>query len=377
MLSSTLSKRIKRLEARNYRSLSDVDVTLDDLTVLVGQNGSGKSNFLDVLRFVSDALRRGLDAALIDHDRGGIGALRRYSSKGRPFDVTITLYLTLDGQDGSYSFTLASERRNEYAVKNESCSLGLHSYEIKDGQLRQSSLQQGIVTQERNLTLPLVGKLPEFAPLYDFLSQIGFYSIFPNDLRPPQRPGNPYPLDEHGENLATVLRDFVKSKNEIWNEKLYQSLAAIVPGVDPKNPITVQQVGSYLVVRIKHSEGGIFDLALESDGTLRVLGILTAIYQQPALPFIGIEEPELMLHPKAMGVLCDTLLEAATHSQIIVTTHSPDLINRFDADVLRIVERENGITEIGPVDEGDREAINDQLFGGGDLLRIGGLRRGG
>jgi predicted ATPase len=371
-----LTNRIERLVVRNYRSLGDVDVTLNDLTVLVGPNGSGKSNFLDVLRFVSDALRRGLDAALISHERGGIGRIRRYSAKGRPYDVSIAISMTLGGLAGHYSFTLASERKNEYAVKHEECSLGFHRYLIDDEKLKGSTLPQGIVAQERNLTLPLVGNLSEFAPVYDFLTRIGFYSIFPNNLRPPQSPGNPYPLDEHGENLATVLREFVRNKDELWKKELYRGLSAVVPGIDEKNPIAVLQVGSYLVVRIKWEQVGVFDLALESDGTLRVLGILTALYQQPSLSFIGIEEPELMLHPQAMGILCDVLLEASIRSQVILTTHSPDLMNRFSADDLRLVERTDGTTTIGPISEGDRQAINDQLFGGGDLLRIGGLRRG-
>lgn len=372
-----LKNRINRLAVRNYRSLGDVDVTLEDLTVLVGKNGSGKSNFLDVLRFVGDALRRGVDAALINHDRGGIGAVRRYSPKGRPYDVSIHIELTLNNAPMSYGFTLGSQKRNEYVVKNETCVVGKYEYEIRDGTLMNYILPEiakGIAIQERNLTLPLLGNLREFEPLYSFLTNMSFYSIFPNDLRPPQRPGNPYPLDEHGTNLATALREIIKNKENNWQNDLYEALAQVVPSVTPHNPITVNQVGSYLVVKIKHeNDGGIFDLAVESDGTLRILGILTAIYQSPALPLIGIEEPELMIHPKAMGILSDIIKEASHRTQIILTTHSPDLINRFQADSLRLVKREKGVTEIANVGDDERQIINDELFGAGDLLRIGGL----
>ncbi len=374
-----LANRIDRVNIRNYRSLGDVTVDLEDLTVFIGENGSGKSNFLDVLRFVRDALQHGLDAALISYDRGGIGALRRYSAKGKPYDVAISLDLTLNNEKCSYSFTLSSLRRNEYRVKSERCSVasGKYTYEIKDGKLVETTIDGAIAIQEKNLTLPLVGNLTEFSLLYEFLIQMGFYSIFPNNLRPPQRPGNTYPLDEQGNNLATVLRDFVKRPENDRKENLFEDLATVVPGITRNDPIDVRQVGSYLVVRIKHeNDTGIFDLALESDGTIRTLGILTAIYQYPTLPLLSIEEPELMIHARAMGLLCDVLLEASRRGQILITTHSPDLIARFSAEAFRIVERTNGTTQIGILTYDQRQSIAQKIFNAGDLLRIEGLKRG-
>ena len=374
-----LSRKIKSIKVRNYRSLGDVNVDLSDLTVLVGANGTGKSNFLDVFRFVGDALTRGLDAALLAHDRGGIGRLRRYSSKGRPYDVEIDISLEIDGEEGHYGFVLGSKKRNEYEVKREECSLGNDAYSIQNGKVIEANIAETIATQERNLTLPLLGNLPQFSPLYDFLTQMGFYSIFPNDLRPPQQPGSSYPLETSGKNLASVLREITRDE-DTTPQDLIKGLQSVIPSIDKGDdpiPIEVKQVGSYLVVRLRHeNDAGIFDLALESDGTLRVLGLLTALYQTPFLPFIGLEEPELMVHPGAMADLCDIIEEAASRTQIILTTHSPDLISRFNVDSLRIVELVDGATEIGPVSEADREAINRQLFSGGDLLRIGGLARG-
>lgn len=370
-----LANRIRRVTVRNYRSLGDVTVDLDKLTVLVGPNGSGKSSFLDVLRFVRESLQLGLDAALLAHDRGGIGSVRRYSSKGRPYDVFISLDLELNGQAGLFEFTLGSVKRNEFIVKSERCYVGEDGYEIKDGKLVQSNISQAIVIQERNLTLPLVGNLKEIAPLYDFLTGMGFYSIFPNNLRPPQRPGSSSLLDENGENLASVLRNFIREESNPWQQALYESLALIVPGISPEAPISVRQTGSYLVVRIKYIDGSVFDLALESDGTLRVLGLLTAIFQKLPLPLVGIEEPELYIHPTALAVLNDVFQEAAHRSQIILTTHSPDLISLLGAEPLRLVERVEGMTQINRVTQGMIQVVNESIFKAGDLLRIGGLER--
>ncbi len=98
---------IKTLAVKNYRSLADVEVEFEPLTVLVGPNGSGKSNLVYVLRFVSEAMEHGLDAAVIK--RHGMSALRRWSAKGRPFDVEIFLVMELGAELWSYGFTLGSE----------------------------------------------------------------------------------------------------------------------------------------------------------------------------------------------------------------------------------------------------------------------------
>lgn len=368
-----LANRIKRVTVRNYRSLGDVTVELDDLTVLVGPNGSGKSNFVDALRFVSQALQQGLALAL--NARGGIPRVRRHSPEGDIHDVSIKIEAELNGEDGLYEFVLSSTLRsqyNEYWLKSETCSLGQHGYEIQNGVLVKSTIGQGIPIQEKNLTLPLLGDVPESAPLYAFLTQMRFYSIFPDSLRAPQHPGSSYPLDEAGGNLATMLSRIAENP---WRDDFYRSLARIVPGISPDNPFTVPQVGSYLVIDIRHEDGSLFDLALESDGTLRVLGLLAAVYQAPALPLVGIEEPELFVHPHALAVLNDVLDETAHRSQVILTTHSPDLISRFPAASLRVVEQAQGVTNIGRVRPDQVDIINEQLFKGGDLLRIGGLAR--
>ncbi|MFZ4814067.1 MAG: AAA family ATPase, partial [Phototrophicaceae bacterium] len=116
--------------------------------------------------------------------------------------------------------------------------------------------------------------------------------------------------------------------------------------------------------------GAVFDLASESDGTLRVLGILTALYQTPALPLMGFEELEMMVHPKALATLAEVIVEASTRGQVIVTTHSPDLISQFDPRTLRLVKMGENGTEIAPISAWNIEAVNDELFSTGDLLRI-------
>ena len=113
-----------------------------------------------------------------------------------------------------------------------------------------------------------------------------------------------------------------------------------------------------------------------SDGTLRALGPLVAVAQlaDGGVPvrLVGIEEPETALHPAAAGVLMDALREAAVHTQVVVTTHSPDLLDQIDPETDRLlaVQMRDGNTEIGPIDRASREAIRKHLYSPGELLRM-------
>ena len=114
-----------------------------------------------------------------------------------------------------------------------------------------------------------------------------------------------------------------------------------------------------------------------SDGTLRVLGILVALFQenqetQNHVLLVGIEEPEIALHPAAAGVLLCSLRQAANKTQVLITSHSPDLLDDKDLKVESIlaVEARKGNTVIGPVDEASRSVVSDRLFTIGELLSI-------
>jgi predicted ATPase len=106
-----------------------------------------------------------------------------------------------------------------------------------------------------------------------------------------------------------------------------------------------------------------------SDGTLRALGVLTALYQSSnggsrRVPLVGIEEPEMAVHPGAAGVLRDALISASATTQVIVTSHSPDLLDgkSVSDDWIISVVNLNGETMIAPIEQADRNAIRDRLY---------------
>jgi predicted ATPase len=378
---------ITRVQIKNFRNLADVDVELGPLTVLVGRNGAGKSTFLDALRFVRDALRLGLDTAI--SQRGGISALRRWSPRGRTYDMEISLELQETDGWARYSFLLGTGQKETRRVKHEILQIMSKShtanyttqFETKSGKWM-TPPSDFLINQDQTRAIPIAPDFLMLPSVSNFFSSIdvirrniiaaSYYSVFPNTLRIPQKQTSETMLFEDGQNLATTLRN-IKKHGEFYSD-LVAALGRVVEDV---YDLRVVEAGGYLVTELKHeaqnSHSPWFPLAQESDGTLRVLALLAALYQNSPHSLLAIEEPELSIHPGALAMLSDVIKEAATRSQIIITTQSPDLISRFSADQLRVVERVGGDTLIGPIDEGQRESINAQLFSAGDLLRIEGL----
>ena len=381
---------INQLKVKNYRSLADVTVNFELLTVLVGPNGSGKSNLVDVLRFVSEALIHGLDSAVIK--RHGMSALRRWSGKGRPYDVEIGLSVSGNGiLAADYQFTLGGELRGEYRVKSERCevydpsgpfSKPLSKFETLNGEWSASPMEVAPSLQPTALALPLLTGLEPFRLVYDLLTSMSFYNIVPNDLTEPQKPANAYPLTERGDNLASLLRDLRRGHTTVARE-LENALSSVMGDI---LGYQVAQVGGYLVTKLRHTGAGkdqqpLFELSQESDGTLRLLGILSALYQTPPRGLIALEEPELTIHPGVMSLLWEEIQAAAQRRdrqmQVVLTTHSPDLLDMCEADQIRVVEKISGITHVGPVAEEQRQIIQQKLFAPGQLLQAQSLRRAG
>ncbi len=204
------------------------------------------------------------------------------------------------------------------------------------------------------------------------------YSIFPDAMRRPQKPDSVKPMDRHGSNWASILQE---QPEETWKPGLVEVLGKLNGG--DIEDIEIKSAAGFPIAQFLHASEPLpqnskrrrkwFNADQESDGTLRVAGIMTALLQQPPLPVIGIEEPELTVHPGAFGLLCDYLRAASQRSQVIVTTHSPELLDRFDTEEVRVVSRQNGTTQVTPMADSQREIVRSGLRSLGEIFRSEGL----
>ena len=108
-----------------------------------------------------------------------------------------------------------------------------------------------------------------------------------------------------------------------------------------------------------------------SDGTLRAMGLLMAVYQSSAPSLIAIKEPEATIHPGALGAILDLLQHASRKMQVVVTTHSPELLDAkwIEDKHLRLVAWHEGRTHVTRISDASRDALQRHLMGAGELLR--------
>ncbi len=400
--------RLTRIWARNFKSIRSLDLELGPLTVLVGPNASGKSNVLDVLRFIKDALDRNLDSAVTS--RHGIDAVRMTNPQRCHSNVEVGFEVAKDEFEMRYEFEISSQE-GVYRVEREHGTLVTAAsnwepieFEIKGGiavtpkgfrDNLYGDLFNDYVFDDSELAMPFWA-LFLFRPIEQnrssqhlmgrgigsdvdeamkFVRGMQFYRLFPDAMREPRKLMNPHLLVEDGQNLGSVLSEMVKLDSPYLGE-IKNSLNQIVPGL---NDLRVDQSGGYLVVKLRHEvgedggTGSLFDLTQESDGTVRLLGLLTAFYQDVPNSLVGVEEPELTIHPGALAVLADVMVEASSRTQVVATTHSPDLIDRLPIESLRAVEMRDGCTEVGPVSQAQAKAVMNGLFTSGELHSMEGL----
>lgn len=373
---------LKRVVLNNYKSIKECSVELGPLTFLVGHNGAGKSSFLDALRLVSDSLNTSLEHAL--RDRGGINEVRRRSS-GHPTHFGIRLEWRLpNGTEGTFAFRISAQKKGAFEVQREECHIFSENllerigYRVEDGGLAEmSGAVAPPVTRDRLYLVSAAG-LPAFRPIYDALSHMGSYNLNPGAIRDLQPPDTGTVLKRDGSNLASVL-EVMKKEDPDAQTRVVGFLSKVVPGIEG---IDVRHIGKKETLEFRQKVGTNEDpwrfmAENMSDGTLRALGVLTALFQSPKsgpkrVPFVGIEEPEVALHPGAAGVLRDGLRAASKMTQIAVTSHSPDLLDDkeiTDENILAVTCT-NGETRIAPPDRAGRSAIRDRLYTAGELLRL-------
>jgi predicted ATPase len=364
--------QVRRVKLRNYRSIEHCDVELPNLTFLVGPNGSGKTNFLDALRLVADALQSSsLDRAL--RMRGGYGqvAMGKWAAGST---VRLQFDLILTEGSAEYAIELGTRGRSELDV-TETCTVRSPESAPQHDFVAQ---YDAVVSSEPVLSPPGPGRLyltsasnqTVFRPVFELLSQMAFYDFNAEVMKAPQVPDSGAQLLSDGGNLASVLERMEKERPEL-KRIIEEYLGVVTPGV---TRVSSRYVDSYQTLAFTQHRGE-FPARSVSDGTLRALAVLTAAFQD-APGLVGIEEPETGVHPAAAGVLREALVEASSHRQLLLTSHSPELLNDPDLPLESIVavQASDGVTRLGPLDRAGRMALRERLYTAGELLRLDQLR---
>jgi predicted ATPase len=348
-------------------------VALQPLTLLVGPNGSGKSNFLDSLRFVVHSMHAPLEQVL--EARSGIKSVLRKLPKGLSagsFSIELGFKLE-DGTSGTYSLTIAEGSAGGAIIEEERCEVGADGFTSKPGSLVSSVATTPAFTGDRP-ALVSFGSLPVFAPVFNLIAGMTFYSPAPEKMRRPVPAGPGKVLSRDASNAADVLARIERTDPQVVT-RIRQYLTAFNPEF---SDVRFTETGAYRWLAFTPSSDPSnwrLNSSDVSDGTLRAIGILLAIFQASAstatVSLVGLEEPESNLHPAASGVLLDALLEASMTVPIIASTHSADLLDRKDLpeNALLAVALHDGQTIVAPIDDKGRAILRRRLYTAGELLR--------
>jgi predicted ATPase len=369
-------RTINSIRLKNILSFGneEQEIELQPLNVLIGPNASGKSNFVEVFRFLQ-ALPADPNRVI----REGGGVSEWLWKGGEPIPVAaITLgtdqvAYKLEFSRTGYRWQITGEYLSYPPNNSAFRKLGQHPSDV-------SSLAELKVNSRMTLTYdPATGSMTkwdgadEASSLAKTLSLIGIYKEWSNSrfspLRQPQRPDLPArPLLEDLSNFGLVFNNLPhRVKLEITEQlkQVYEGVEEVITQIDGGTVQTLIQ------------EKGLSSptpLARVSDGTLRFLFLLTLLNQPESPPLICIEEPESGLHPDVIHKVAELLVEASERTQIIVTTHSEQLVSALSdvPEAVVICERDQDGTQLQRLDaESLKEWLEDYSLG--DLWRKGEL----
>ncbi len=343
--------RFSHVSLENWRNFGRTRVALQNRGFLVGPNASGKSNFLDVFRFLRDIVIPGGGFQRSVDNRGGVSRIRSLSARYPSTDIAIQVDLQ-EGETIAWRYRVAFTQDNQRRpiLKEENVWRGdnliltrpdNHDQTDKE-RLRQTSLEQTIANFE-------------FREIADFFASVRYYHLVPQLIRDPERsPGRR--ADPFGGDFLEQIAGAQKHTREARLRRIVTALKIAVPQLSELKLERDERGTPHLYGNYEHwrPKGAWQTEADFSDGTLRLMGLLWSLLDGRG-PIL-LEEPELSLHPEIVRHVPQMMLglqrrRRQAARQIFSSTHSSDLLRdegiAADEVLLFIPSREGSLVQIG------------------------------
>lgn len=394
---------ITKLEGSWFKGLRKISLVPKNINLLIGANGTGKTNFADFIEFLSSTFRFGLKETI--DNMGGLEAVRTNLPLGRP--PILGCHITL-GQDFgrgieevSYKFALSYSKsliveseqlharvypqpvfntRESKADPTKSIEIG---FERKKNKIlkwvgRRFEEFSEIFEDEQNLVLNAYGRLSNFRRVAQYFSSMRVYNIDAALIKRAAG-GSAYDLERTGANLIFFLKRFLE--DDKLKDKMMIHLRDVVPYI---KEIEIQRILNYTTLKFSEFDSKMdFRAEQMSDGTIRLLGLLAVLLRHSPLPVVVIEEPENALHSYAIKTLIEIAKEASlaekSPTQIFLTSHSPMVVDsvlsiesqREVPTQCYVTRRKDGSSTIEPVSDKLISGIVKNLGRPSDFLRDG------
>lgn len=387
---------ISKLKISNFKSIVSADIDFERLTMLVGANASGKSNLINVFRFLSNIATDGIDNAIAL--QGGIPYLANASlPKGTPIEITFTLDLSNEGWVRSpgkksigmkvrtidYHFVIQPNLKGSgYHIAVDKLTLTFDCLNVDlaaKGKARYTptDIQYSLVAEkksakaliqlshiltpademiqeivENDITLRVFARLCNESRKELMLYRISmllpsrfsedtFIRIFdfdPKELKKSSSMASMRTLEENGSNLASVLNSILRAKEN--RKKLTTLLNEFLPFIDGISIENNFDKSFSYKVQEKFSNRA-FHANFLSDGTVSLLAIIIALYFEDMSNIIILEEPERNIHPRLLVNLLASAEDVSDEKQIIITTHNPEFLKHINIESVRLIQRDS------------------------------------
>ncbi len=350
-------EELSRIKIEGFRSIRMLDLELTNLTVLVGANGSGKSNFLSFFRMISYLAAGRLQLYLARS--GGGSSILNYGPRQTPM-LQASLRFDGDADSVSYEFDLEFAAPDILLFSSETVTAistnttGIDKHPLGAGHLESKLLD---FPRHENQTLGAGLTAHRLAERLDDIQVYHFHDTSHDSaMRISQEIGRNRYLLSDGGNLAAFLYMLRETKPQHYS-RIVSTVRLAVPYLTDfvLEPERLNSSRIQLRWRDRNPEHE-FSAHQLSDGSLRAIALITALLQPEDMMsgMIMIDEPELGLHPSAVGLIGSLIKAASSTRQVVIATQSPRLISEFAPDDLVVVEREED-------DRGDGQSVFRRL----------------
>jgi predicted ATPase len=385
---------ITHVRARNFKSLKDVDISLGPLNVLVGPNMGGKSNVLDLFRFLYECWSPQFGPGNALTRRQGIDEVLWKGSHDRLLSIAIQFLETArPGREFMYELEIAGGAGGYFTIQKETLTLwtGDKDYQLivteSGGRwLQNADSGKLVLVQAERSGMELAPPNWDGYPLRLFAQNWRYHQLVPSLMRQANQMTAASVLDPHGSNLSAWLMGL-----QTRFPDTFARIAEVARDVFPEIRQLLSWPTQQGTVYLASEEQGLLrpiPLFQMSDGELVFIAYLSLIFAPDDLggTLFFIEEPENHLHPRLFETFISLLRQVQQDSaergvppsQIIFTTHSPHVIDQMKLDeILWVEKRQSETNVIRPSDKPHlRKLVEDEELGLGDLMFAGALGRG-
>lgn len=350
-------RKLEELTIRNFKSIRDQTLRLNGLNVFIGGNGSGKSNLIEVFRFLREIVNQNL--AGYTAMKGGADALLHFGRKTSP-SMQFRLEFGEPGFSNAYEVRLTGMPLDELLILDETSSYHDKAryprpyHNSVSSHVRESRLKEDTHLSAIQITRDLESFwVYHFHDTSDSAPMKGLNDLEDNRFLRPQ-----------AENVAAFLY-WLQEKQPEHMANIRDTIRQVAPFFD--RFVLAPSKLNESRIRLEWKEKGTdtyFNASALSDGTLRFICLATLLLQPTLPPLLLLDEPELGLHPAAITLLSGLLTAAATRTQVIAATQSVTLVNQLEPEQVWTVDRAGNESVFRHLTEADMsEWLDDYALG--------------